>query len=224
MAAAAQALVCYSEWERTAFETDLGFAPAHIRVIKLGVARQPGQPAPLLSFPHVLHVGRIEPRKNQLSVVRAVRDRPVVLAGDVFDIEYYRQVRAESGPNVLHMSCVSDAVLRGLYQSARVFAFPTRLEVCGLVNLEAGLAGCRVVTSDVGGIREYCGAFPHYVEPDDVLALQEAVARAWDAPADGFAAFVRDEYSWTNCAREHIELYEAVLRRQRGPARASLHH
>jgi glycosyltransferase involved in cell wall biosynthesis len=211
MVAAADALICYSRSEAAAIARDLKADERRVTMIRLGVSSEFATGRPPLPYPYVLHVGRIEPRKNQLALVSAVRDIPVVLAGDVFDHEYHEAVRERAATNVLHLSGVSRDLLRGLYAGARVFCLPTRFEICGLVNLEAAVAGCHVVTSDVGGVREYSGDRAIYVDPDDDWAIAKAVSRLWCLPRPEPAPELAETWSWSRFALEHLAVYGSVL-------------
>ena len=133
--------------------------------------------------PVVGFVGRIEPRKGPLDLVRAAPliraaqpDVRIVLVGDdPYDSApaYSRQVRAAE--DVEHIPWVADgaAVMRHL----DVLVAPSRQEPFGTVLAEAMAAGTPVVATRVGGLAEVVadGVTGRLVEPGDPAELAAAV-------------------------------------------------
>lgn len=133
--------------------------------------------------PVVGFVGRIEPRKGPLDLVRAapriraaMPDVRIVLVGDdPYDSapEYAAQVRAAE--DVEHIAWVPDgaAVMRHL----DVLVAPSRQEPFGTVLAEAMAAGTPVVATRVGGLAEVVadGVTGRLVAPGDPAELAGAV-------------------------------------------------
>lgn len=166
----------------------------------------------------VLFVGRIEPRKNPLGLIQALRSLglPLVLIGDaVPGHESYTQACRRAGqgfvnwlPRLEH----DDPRLAAAYAAARVFALPSWFETPGLAALEAGLAGCPVVLTPYGCTREYFGDRVEYAAPDDPGAIARAVRTAWDAPRQpDLSAFLASRYLWREVARRTAEVYHAIV-------------
>ena len=65
--------------------------------------------------------------------------------------------------------------LAGWLSRASVYVLPVREESFGLSVLEAALAGCALVLSDLPSLREVWGDAALYVHPDDGEALAQAV-------------------------------------------------
>lgn len=80
----------------------------------------------------------------------------------------------EAAKNAKYLGYVSDEQLKGLYQNALCFVFPSRYEGFGIPPLEAMAMGCPVVVSDIAAIREVCGDAATYFDPSnaDQLAKQ----------------------------------------------------
>jgi len=156
--------------------------------------------------PVVDFVGRIEPRKGPLDLVRAaplirasLPDVRIVLVGDdPYDSapEYAAQVRAAEG--VEHNPWVPDGatVMRHL----DVLVAPSRQEPFGTVLAEAMAAGTPVVATRVGGLAEVVadGVTGRLVTPGDPAELAAAVLEVLAAREQMGAA-----------AREHARQFGA---------------
>jgi glycosyltransferase involved in cell wall biosynthesis len=168
-------------------------------------------------FEFILFVGRIEPRKEPLALIRAARDLglPLVIIGDApprFE-EYERQCRREGGDRVIWLEGRDhhDPLLISAYASARVFALCSWFETPGLAALEAALAGAAVVVTPFGSAREYFGDQALYARPNKLGEITAAVSKAWrEGPSSGLAAHMATHYLWDQVARTTAEVYEQV--------------
>jgi len=174
---------------------------AHRRLLELQIDR-----------PFVLHVGRVEARKNQVTTLRAVERLPdlvLVCAGPVTDARMAGQLQS---PRCRLLGLVSDADLEALYSTAEALVFPSLYEGFGLPILEAMRRGVPVVTAAVSSLPEVGGDAAVYVDdPRDAEALSGAIDRAlgdrarrrdlgyaqaakftWDRTAAGVASVIRE--------------------------------
>jgi glycosyltransferase involved in cell wall biosynthesis len=165
----------------------------------------------------VLFVGRIEPRKNVLGLIRAVLPLglPLVIIGaPPPGHESYAAACAQLGKAAVRwLGAIEhdDPRLASAYAAARVFALPSWFETPGLAALEAALAGAAVVITPLGCTREYFGDRVKYARPDRIGDVRRAIARAWTAGADPrLAAAIRTHYLWSNVARLTAEVYDQV--------------
>ncbi len=165
----------------------------------------------------VLFVGRIEPRKNVLGLIRAVRalGLPLVLIGTPppGHTAYAEICRRAGGTAVRWLGAVDhdDPLLASAYAAARVFALPSWFETPGLAALEAALAGAAVVITPLGCTREYFGDRVEYAHPGRPRALRRAIGRAWMTGAHPpLVAEVGAHYLWSNVARCTAEAYDEV--------------
>lgn len=170
-----------------------------------------------LREPFVLNVARLEPRKNQLRLIEALAGTglKLVILGQEADARYAVACRRAAGSDVLFLPPVphDDPLLAGAYAACRVFALPSLVETPGIAALEAAAAGARVVTTPVGGGREYFGEHARYVLPSSAAGIRSAVLSAWedDRPTDAQREHVLSRYSWAQVARRTLEGYERVL-------------
>jgi glycosyltransferase involved in cell wall biosynthesis len=201
-----------------------GVDPARVRVVPLGGGEAPACPpdpeaararaAELgIDRPFVLHVGRVEPRKNQVAALRAVERLPdlvLVSVGEVMDAGVGAMLEASS--RCRRLGRLPQPDLEALYACAAALVFPSLYEGFGLPVLEAMRRGVPVVTAAVSSLPEVGGEAALYVDDprDDVglaaaietalgdrerlrgLGLEQAGLFTWDRTAAGVAAAMRE--------------------------------
>jgi glycosyltransferase involved in cell wall biosynthesis len=160
--------------------------PLHAEVVYGPVDPDPPPitpPWPAGGGPIVGFVGRIEPRKGPLDLVRAaplIRERVpgvriLIIGGDPYgaEAEYVARVRDAEGVEFYGWVERADSLMRHL----DVLVLPARREPFGTVLSEAMAVGTPVVASRVDGLPEVVddGVSGALVEPGDVPALGRAV-------------------------------------------------
>jgi glycosyltransferase involved in cell wall biosynthesis len=166
----------------------------------------------------VLCVGRIEGRKCQLELVRAMKGLPwqLVLVGKSAPnhAKYYEQILKEAGPNVHVLGHVEHEMLPDLYKAARVHCLVSWMETTGLSSLEAGAMGCNLVITDRGDTRDYFSDYAFYCQPDSVSAIRDAIIQAYDSPVkQELQTHIRQNFTWQKAAEKTLEGYRLVLGR-----------
>ena len=156
-------------------------APLHAEVVGCPIEPDPAAVAPPWTpdgSPVVGYVGRIEPRKGVLDLVRAaplIDARVVVVGNDPYgaDRSYADEVDRSGG--IERYDWVDDAA--GLMGALDVLVLPSHQEPFGTVLAEAMNAGTPVVATRVGGIPEVVedGVTGRLVAPGDPPALAAAV-------------------------------------------------
>jgi glycosyltransferase involved in cell wall biosynthesis len=142
-----------------------------------GLGAEPGE--------YLLSVGRLEPRKNHLNLVRAYAQLseprpPLLIVGqrDSDDAAVHAEVAALGlGEEVRFLDRVSDAELPALVRHASVFVYPSFAEGFGMPVLEAMASGVAVVTSGTTALAEIADGAALAVDPDDPTAIAQAVER-----------------------------------------------
>jgi glycosyltransferase involved in cell wall biosynthesis len=205
--------------ERTAVTIPLAADAAFAAAVPGDVPARHG-----LDRPYVLAVGALEPRKNLQRLVEAwgrlaptVRDgHQLALVGPRgWDDEPILRAAAEGGARLLGR--VDDADLAALYAGCAAFAYPSLYEGFGLPVLEAMAAGAPVVTSNLSSLPEVAGDAALLVDPRDVDAIADALARVLGDPelARDLRARGRERaaaFSWERTARETRELLYGIAR------------
>ena len=142
-----------------------------------------------------------------------------------FDLLVPRQYRYFSGleqltshGNVRWHERLSDEALRELYQTSYLLLLP--MESCSANNaiVESLACGLPIVTTDIGGIRDYGGAsvYPLVSNNDDdsMIALLERYLGdpGWrNEVARNCRQFAEQNLSWPLIAKQHLEAYQAFL-------------
>jgi len=166
----------------------------------------------------VLCVGRIEPRKNQLGMIRALSGAPVsfVLIGDPVKRypAYYDACRRVAGKNVRFLEGFphDSEILRSAYAACDTFLLASWLETPGLAALEAGLAGAKIVITREGATREYFQDFAAYVNPSDSTDIREKVIAMRRQPKTAtLRDHIRQNFLWEHTAKKTLETYHKLL-------------
>ncbi len=185
-----------------------------------------------LSYPFILSVGTLEPRKNLIVLLEAysmLKDRHhlphrLVIAGRegwLYEGVFRRVEQLSLTEEVVFLGFVPDEHLPGLYTLADVLAFPSVYEGFGLPPLEAMACGTPVVTSDCSSLPEVVGEAGLLVPADDPEALAEAIGRVLDDSKlredlvrRGLARAA--EFSWEATGKKLLATYESLFARGNG--------
>jgi glycosyltransferase involved in cell wall biosynthesis len=121
-------------------------------------------------------------------------------------------------PGVRWHAGLSDLQLRDLYRAAHLLLLPMNDSGANTAVIEALACGLPIVTTDVGGIRDYGGGtvFPVIENNDDegMLAMIENYLARPDLREEAARrarAFAEAELAWPLIARRHAAIYRKVL-------------
>jgi len=166
----------------------------------------------------VLYAGRIEPRKNQLNFLRAMRGSgiPIVVLGDVLHghEQYLDKCRRAADRRVRFVPRMDheDPRLGSAYAACGCLALASWYETPGLVALEAGMSGTPLVLPQRGAAREYFGHLAQYVRPDDLPGIRRAVGLALSGGrSPALAEHVQRNFSWKAAAQATCEAYARIV-------------
>lgn len=170
---------------------------------------------------HILCVGRLEMRKNQLMLLHALRDLEVPLVfvnSRTHHREYEELCRAypRRAPTIF-TGRISREMLRSAYAGAAVHVLPSFYELPGLVTLEAAARGAPVVASPSGALPDYLPRGVHWCRPDDPASIRAAVDAALRTGCDRGAVAAARSFTWDRAARELERRYEEVLAEAAAP-------
>ena len=170
---------------------------------------------------YVLEVARFDKNKNQISVIKALKDTDieVVFAGgpDFADHGYYEECLklAKDSPNIHFLGWLDSQseLLKSAYGNAKVLIAPSFYETFGLSIIEGAMAGAVPVISNTLPILGYAAlqncltCDPN--KPEDIRLKIEA---AMDSDnSDEFRERIQREFSWNSVAQQHLDLYRGLL-------------
>lgn len=135
----------------------------------------------LKSNEYILNVGRIEPRKNQLRLIKACASLqiPIVLIGSIRDDKYWQKCKSIGGQKLIHIPFIDDKrLLISAYQNCRLFALPSTMETPGISAIEAVSCGAKVVITDRGGTKSHFKNQVLYCNPFSVKSINRSIVKA----------------------------------------------
>jgi glycosyltransferase involved in cell wall biosynthesis len=166
----------------------------------------------------IICVGRIETRKNQLALVKALdgSEYKLVLVGAVSKThnKYFKKVKKyiDNNKNFHYIQKIENSELYDLYKVCKVSTLPSWLDTPGLVSLEAASMGCNLAISNRGSTKEYFKDYASYCDPDDVASIRKAIDDAYNKPkSDILSKYIFKNYTWEIAAKRTLEAYLNVL-------------
>ncbi len=200
------------------------FAPARDRDLILGKLKKYG-----IRTKYILFVGRIEPRKNIVGVLKAFnelrkggyKELCLVIVGHQDRIFREKKLFTEIGKlglgsDVLLTGGVSEEDLCALYNGAEALVYPAFAEGFGLPVVEAMASGTPVITSNTTALREVAGNAAILVNPhssDEIAQAVERVLRDESLRSKlSHAGLERAmKFRWEKTAQETVGVYRQVI-------------
>jgi glycosyltransferase involved in cell wall biosynthesis len=151
---------------------------------------------------YLLYVGTIEPRKNLMTIIQALKllkgkmTLPLVVIGKSTDykqkvVRYLKNFSLES--KVLFLENVPLAHMPAIFQQAECFIYPSTFEGFGIPIIEALYSKVPVITSTGSCFAEAGGPQSIYTRAGDVLQLAEAIE---SVTSDGTLRKSMSELGW----------------------------
>lgn len=178
----------------------------------------------LLDF--VLCVGRFGFRKNQLSLIRALKGSNISLVfvgdapeyskfywlKDAADRAYFHKCKREADQSCVFLPIIPHSRLASAYAACKVLALPSYYETPGLVALEAALAGANLCITQEGSTSEYFLDYAYYCDPYSLTSIRNAVIRAYQAPRNKLLKqHVLKNFTWEHVAHATLKAYQEVV-------------
>lgn len=164
----------------------------------------------------ILQVGRIEPIKNQLNVVKALFDRkdiPILFIGAIAHKEYAEEVKKQGNKrgNVFFINEIPHQDIYKFYKKAKLHILPSLRESPGLVSLEAISMGCEAIVSKFpySPYETYFKEYAHVIDPLDTDSIKQKVLEVLDNKHLTKKKYSK-EFSWEVTARQTYEAYMSL--------------
>lgn len=178
---------------------------------------------PILDFSdYILCVGRIEARKNQLSIIQAVKnlrsetglDLKLVFLGQLSAShkQYTSKFKSELIQNdwITHIEKLNYTDMPAIYKFAIVSVSASWFETTGLTSLEALYCGTNGVASGKRA-QELLGDLVSYCEPSSVKSISSAIIDQYNKPRPVISDDFRKTYTWENAAIRTLNVYRELL-------------
>jgi glycosyltransferase involved in cell wall biosynthesis len=179
---------------------------------------------------YLLALGTIEPRKNLIRLVDALRllrqEDPslhLVIVGSTGWLyqDFFQHLEKLDAPRTVLLSgYVPDADLPAVITGAAAYVLASFYEGFGLSILEAMACGTPVACSNTSSMPELGGDAARYFDPHDTQGMTAAIADVLDDSElrvemreRGLAQAAR--FSWRRTAKETLAVYERVLAQRR---------
>ena len=225
----ADRLLPNSEAEARHLEHWFGASRERIRVVFNGVdpSFEQARPEPFVAHyglrGFILVVGNFHPRKNQLGLLRAMKEGrdwpPLVFIGSPDTApSYAEQCRQEAweGVRFLPPAPHDSPLLASAYAAAEVVVLPSLFETPGLAALEAGLSGTKLALTGGGCTREYFRGLADYFDVRSPAEIRAALRRALARPrTDSLRALIRERFLWEHAARQTLDVYRELCGEER---------
>ncbi len=222
-------VVCISEFTKSEMCRTFGTSSAKLSVIYPPLAF-PDAPddgnTPPVAGDYLLFVGNRHVHKNLRCLFATLRllapDFPqlkAVVAGArmtlVDDVD-----RAMGDPvlkeRIIAIQDARDAEIRTLYNHARAFVFPTKIEGFGIPPLEALHAGIPTICSDIPVLRETCGNSVLYANPQDPADFARKIREVLtDHPSEAQTLAGRAQalkYSAGDLTQAYLDLFRRIAK------------
>lgn len=226
----ADLVVAISDQTRNDLIQFLGISPTKIKVIGQGCApefwedhRAAGQnflEAQNLPKDYVLFVGTLEPRKNPVKVAQACIEEGLnlIIVGKEkkYWKDYFKGLKSEEQALIHTVKDLSQEALAGLYQSAKMLAYPSDFEGFGIPLVEAMASKTALISSKNSALLEVAGPGSQLLEKNEVADLRKAIRLFWNDEAyrqesiaknSNYVAQFKDEV----IAQQWFDTYQKII-------------
>lgn len=166
---------------------------------------------------YVLQVGRFDENKNQLSVIKALKGSGIDVVfiggedsrGGVYLQKCINEVGDDKHFHFLGWLSSNDPLLRSTYHWADTLVLPSYNETFGMVAIEAGVQGTKLVLSKTLPILDYnCMKSVRTFNPNDIDDIKKAIVETFSKPRDeNTKSQMLKEFSWDIIIDKHIKIY-----------------
>lgn len=230
--AIADRIVVNAEIEATTLAAVYGLPVERFSVVHNGIEERyltRTDPTPFLARfgleagSYFLNVSNVEPRKNQLRFLEALRDTPdqtLITVGHARDPDYLAACQEMGGDQFRFLGPLEygSDMLHAAICGARAFVMPSTLETPSIAALEAVVSGAPLLITGEGSTKEYFGEDVIYIEPFSVQSLRYGIHELLgrDKAPERLRARMAEHFTWAATAKRLAETYDDII--------ARLHH
>lgn len=166
----------------------------------------------------ILYVGHIGwQRKNLLPLLKICQkiDAPLVLIGKVIENDYGKKclelIKSRQNTILIQNIDNTDPILASAYSACDTLVLPSYYETPGLVALEAGLAGAKIVITKYGGTDEYFKDYAIYINPNSKKSIKEGIKKSLAQSKNSvLKEHIKNNYLWKHAVQKLVEIYKNI--------------
>jgi glycosyltransferase involved in cell wall biosynthesis len=227
----ADVLTTVSEYSRKALSTHFGLPLQNIHVVPNGVGpfyfQEYEKSATIEAVEkkfgfrdYLLYVSRLEPRKNQLSLLEAFLELELYRKGKALvfvgkksmDIPLLDDRLSSLDSNVrrsIHfLENIPNEELRLLYQAAELFVYPSKAEGFGIPPLEAAALGIPTICSNATAMADFSFFGKYHIKPEKGC-IKQAIEQFYtnkEPEIKNITRVIKEHYSWEHAAMKLNQL------------------
>ena len=222
--------IAISEYTKQRFLSYSGVDSSRVSVIPCGIKeikeRQVQLPNELDQTDYILYVGNIEPRKNLITLAKAIaevaeslpRDLKVVIAGKPC-WNYEEQISTLKKlvqERVIFLGFVDEDVKWRLLRSAKCLVYPSEYEGFGIPIIEAMRARTPVLFADNSSMSELAVCPNQMFSTYDYMSLGEKILQVlddddWVSPSVSKSYSESLQYNWNSVASATVDIYKQLV-------------
>ena len=164
----------------------------------------------------LLNVANVEPRKNQLHFLKALKKFPeikLIVIGHVRDESYFLDCQKYGREQLIHIGALPYAskLLKSALAAAEGFVMPSTLETPSIAALEAAASGSKILITSVGSTKEYFGELATYINPNNTESMVHGIIELLRCDQKGLRNSIQNRFTWLHSTQQLIEAYKRVV-------------
>ncbi len=157
-------------------------------------------------------------RKNMLRSIKAMAktDLPYYIIGPFYENSYGKEClrKINSTENIHYIGQLdnSDPLLAAAFANTKLFLLPSLFETPGIASMEAALAGAEIVTTPLGGTKDYFENLATYVDPYSEDSIREGVIAAVNKAPLNPKTHIESHFLWQEIGKKMNNIYSGYLK------------
>lgn len=164
----------------------------------------------------ILNIANVEPRKNQLAFLKALKYFPnlkLITIGNIRDQWYYEACVSEAPLQFVYISQVeaNSEILASAIAAAEFFAMPSLVETPSIASLEAAACGAKILTTHLGSTSEYFGNYVDYINPYSIDSMVDGIKNILSrGESADLKTHIKNNFEWRQVCSQLTEVYASI--------------
>jgi glycosyltransferase involved in cell wall biosynthesis len=183
----------------------------------------------IYSFPYILFLGTLEPRKNLGRLVQAFGDlikqrkinHKLIIVGRkgwFYENIFSEVERLNLKGKIIFTGYLEETDAANVLENCDLFIFPSLYEGFGLPPLQAAMNKVLVVSSNMTSLPEILGNNAIYIDPLSIESIKEGILRATALNKEQRKAIIESgylnaiQYTWEKAARMTLNVFYSITK------------